>query len=131
MDAPVRLRARLADGLLGRRFPLPAGIPAAALPRGVTLRRNRWIPALGGWVARLGGPAAAVALPGTILVHPRVHPTERLVRHEAEHVRQWKEVPLFPLRYALDILRRGHASSRFETLARAAETMTRTPEKPA
>jgi hypothetical protein len=110
---------------------LPAGVPADALPPGTTLRRNRWVTGLGGVLARLGGPAAAVALRGTILVHPRAVLTERLVRHEAEHVRQWREVPLFPLRYAADILSRGHASSHFEALARDAETTTRTEsEKP-
>jgi hypothetical protein len=130
VGAALSLRERLAGALFGERLSLPAGVPREALPPGVAVRRNRWIPALGGWLARLGGPAAAVALPGVILVHPRTRLSERLLRHEAEHVRQWKEVPLFPLRYALDIVLQGHAASRFEALARAAESATRTdPEK--
>jgi hypothetical protein len=120
----------LSRRLLGPPLSLPEGVPQDALPEGVILRRNRWVTAIGGKLARLGGPAAAVALRRSILVHPRTLINERLVRHEAEHVRQWQEVPLFPLRYALDILLKGHASSRFERLAREAEATTReSPEK--
>lgn len=79
------------------------------------------VPALGGWLSRLGGPAAAVALRRTIVVHPDVPLTPRLLAHEIEHVRQWEEDLLFPLRYTLETLRRGYANNRYECQARAAE----------
>ena len=52
------------------------------LPEGVTLRSSRLIPAVGGRLSGMGRAAAAVTLGRTILVHPSIRVTERLVRHE-------------------------------------------------
>lgn len=89
---------------------------------GVRLRRSRWIPLLGGWLSGMGGPAAAVTLGSTILIHPDVVPTDALLRHELVHVRQWRNDPLtFHIRYALAHLRHGYRDNPFEIAARAAE----------
>lgn len=97
------------------------------MPPDVVLRRCRWIPALGGRLSRLGGPAGAVTLGRTILFHPRARITQRLVRHELAHVLQWKEESWFPVRYTLETLLRGYRANRYERAARAAEA----PQPPA
>lgn len=112
----------LLDRVLGRPLELPPGIPAESLPPGVTVRSGRLLPVLGGWGARLGAPAAAVALRRTVVVHPRVPLTRRLLLHELAHVRQWEEDRLFPLRYAVETLRRGYRQNRYEREARDAES---------
>lgn len=77
---------------------------------------------LGGWLTGSRTPAAAVTFGDTIVVHPDVTLTERLLRHELEHVRQWRAAPLtFPVRYAWEHLRRGYRENPFEVAARAAE----------
>jgi hypothetical protein len=97
----------------------PAGTP---LPPGVCIRSARWIPVLGGLLSGSRRAAAAVALGRTIIVHPGVPLSPRLIRHELAHVRQWQEYPLsFPLRYAWNHLRHGYRSNPFEVEARRAE----------
>jgi hypothetical protein len=91
------------------------------VPARVRLRANRWIPRVGGWLARMRAPAAAVAVGRTILVHPEVRLTRELLVHELVHVRQWEEDRLFPLRYALEHVRYGYWNNRYEQEARAAE----------
>jgi hypothetical protein len=104
---------------------VPAGEADAAplrLPHGVTLRRSRWLTALGGRLARMGGPAAAVTLGRTIVVRPGTALSERLLRHELAHVRQWTRRPLlFPVLYTLRQLRHGYHANPYEIEARAAE----------
>ena len=95
---------------------------AEPLPPGVSLRRARWLPALGGLLSGMGRPAAAVTLGRTIIVHPAARITPRLLRHELAHVRQWQRRPLvFPLLYILSHLRHGYESNPFEVEARNAE----------
>jgi hypothetical protein len=107
----------LLDALLGRRIEPPAATPAR-----VTVRAGRWIPRIGGWLAGARGPAAAVTLGRTIIVHPGVALTPRLLRHELAHVRQWEQRPLaFPLHYALQHLRHGYRDNPYEVEARQAE----------
>lgn len=108
------------DLLLGDRIPVAEELQPL-VPEGVTLRRGRLVPRIGGLLARMGGPAAAVALGRTIVVHPDVRLTERLLRHELEHVRQWRGDLLFPLRYALETVRNGYRENRYEQEARRAE----------
>lgn len=92
------------------------------LPPGVEVRLSRLIPVLGGRLSGMRGHAAAVALGRTILVHPAVRATPRLLRHELEHVRQWERHPhTFPLRYIWSHIRHGYAGNPFEVEARAAE----------
>jgi hypothetical protein len=94
----------------------------ARLPRGVTVRVGRWVPALGGWLSGHGRPAAAVTLGRTIVKHPDVPLTDRLLRHELAHVEQWRRHPLtFPLRYTWQHLRHGYRANPYEVEARAAE----------
>ncbi|HEX7117354.1 MAG TPA: DUF4157 domain-containing protein [Longimicrobiales bacterium] len=92
------------------------------LPPGVALRRGRWIPRIGGVLAGMGRPAAAVTLGRTIVVHPDAALTRRLLRHELTHVRQWQRDRLgFALRYAWNHFRYGYRDNPYEVEARAAE----------
>ena len=93
----------------------------APLPEGVTLRYATWLPAVAGILSRMRGPAAAITFGRTIVVHPRVQITERLIRHELAHVRQWEENRWFPLQYLMNHLRYGYEQNPYEVEARAAE----------
>lgn len=118
---PVRA---LLDAVLGPVVPPPPGVDPRAVPPGVTFRRGRWVPALGGVLGRMRGPAAAVTLRRTIVVDPGVaRMSARLLAHELAHVRQWEADALFPLKYALESLRRGYRDNRYEREARAAEAL--------
>lgn len=87
----------------------------------VTLRRGKLIPWLGGFFSRMGKPAAAVTLGKTIVLYRGVPLTDRLLRHELAHVRQWRD-PLFPFRYTVATLRYGYRSNPYEVEARMMET---------
>lgn len=101
--------------------PAPAPEP---LPDGVALRYARWLPRIAGVLSGMGGPAAAVTIGDTIVVHPSVAITDRLVRHELAHVRQWSANPwTFALRYTLNHFRYGYHENPYEVEARAAETL--------
>jgi hypothetical protein len=113
--------SHMADLVLGPRMDAPPELPPALVPAGVVLRQGRLLPALGGFFARMRGPAAAVTLGRTIVVHPGVLLTRRLLVHELAHVRQWDEDLLFPLRYAIESLRHGYTENRYERQAREAE----------
>lgn len=110
--------ARLVRAVTGR-----VETPPFPLPAGVVVVRGTWVPALGGLLTGMRGPAAATTLGDTIVVHPSVRLTERLLRHELEHVRQWRRSPLaFPVLYVWNHLRFGYEQNPFEREARAAET---------
>jgi len=92
------------------------------LPGHVAVVRGNWIPWLGGRLSGMKQPAAAVTLGSTIIVHPRVQLSPRLLRHELAHVAQWQQQPFsFPLRYLLNHLRYGYTNNPFEVEARSAE----------
>jgi hypothetical protein len=94
----------------------------AGLPPGVRVMRGALVPALGGRLARLGAPAAAVAIGRTIVVHPATALTDRLLRHELAHVRQWREHgAVFPVLYVWNHFRYGYRDNPFEVEARQAE----------
>jgi hypothetical protein len=112
---------RFLDAALGRTFVPPPGL-GELVPPGVTLRSGWLVPYLGGVLAGMKGSAAAVALGRTIIVHPRVELTRRLLLHELEHVRQWERERLFAVRYSVETLRRGYRENRYERAARDAET---------
>lgn len=114
----MRLLERLQDLVLGEEIVPSDALP---LPPGVRVRQGRWIPRLGGILGRMHGPAAAVTLRRTIVVHPSVRLTPRLLAHELAHVRQWAEDPWFPLRYTAESLRHGYLQNRYEREAREAE----------
>lgn len=100
-------------------------IPHDDTPEGVRIRAGRWVTGLGGRLSRMRGPAAAVTLGRTIIVHPDVALTPRLLRHELAHVRQWRRWPVtFPLRYIWQHLQHGYRDNPFEVEARAAELDT-------
>ena len=106
--------------LLGQPHDPPAGDPPLPLPPGVTVRRGRLVPRIGGLLLRSRRPAAAVALRRTIIVDPGARLTPGLLAHELTHVRQWAADPLFPLRYTLATLRHGYHNNPYEVEARAA-----------
>lgn len=114
--------------VLGRRIPPPPSLPAELLPAGVVLREGRLIPWIGGLLARMGAPAAAVTLRRTIVLSPGARLTPSLLAHELTHVRQWGEDPLFPLRYTLATLRHGYLANPYEREAReVASSLTLPP----
>lgn len=112
-------------GLVDRVARLAGGAVVSSpvpLPAGVSLRSSRLIPALGGLLSGMRGPAAAVTLGRTILVRPGTSVTARLVRHELAHVGQWERHPVtFPIRYVAAHIRHGYRENPFEREARAAE----------
>lgn len=102
-------------------FPRRAASPEP-LPDGVSLRKAAWLPAVAGMLSGMGGPAAAVTLGRTIIVHPSVRATHALLRHELAHVRQWQANPwTFPVLYAINHLRYGYHDNPYEVEARQAE----------
>jgi Domain of unknown function (DUF4157) len=107
--------------LLGR--PVPERELPAVDTTGAVIVRGTWVPALGGRLAGMAGPAAAVTLGSTIIIHPATRLTAGLLRHEMVHVRQWRRNPLgFAFVYAWHHFRLGYADNPFEVEARAAET---------
>lgn len=126
------LWSRILDSVLGPVAPAPATLPHGSVPPGVTFRNGRLIPGIGGVLGRMGGPAAAVTLGRTIVVHPDVQLSPGLLVHELTHVRQWNEDRLFPLKYALQSLRHGYLQNRYEVEARAEaeRAFPRTPTTP-
>ena len=112
--------------MIGKLVRVACRAPAATpepLPDGVSVRYARWLPGIAGRLSRMGGPAAAVTIGDTIIVHPSITITAVLVRHELEHVRQWQANPwTFPFRYALNHFKYGYHDNPYEVEARAAET---------
>jgi hypothetical protein len=97
-------------------------VSPVALPDGVSVVRGRWIPWIGGLFTGSRRPAAAVTVGDTIVVHPRAALTAELIRHELEHVRQWRSDGWrFPVRYAVQYARHGYRANPYEVSARAAE----------
>lgn len=93
-----------------------------SVPDGVSVRAARWLPAVAGRLSGMRAPAAAVTLGRTIIVHPDVRLTSRLLQHELAHVQQWRRHPFtFPARYVINHMRYGYEANPFEVEARAAE----------
>jgi hypothetical protein len=107
---------RLLDVVLGEPVQAPQGV---AVPDGVVIRSGRWVPVLGGLMGSMSGPAAAVTLGRSIVVHPRYPLDEKLLAHELVHVRQWREDRWFPVKYALGSIRHGYWMNPYEVEARA------------
>jgi hypothetical protein len=81
-----------------------------------------FVPGIGGRLAGMKGPAVAVTLGPIIIVHPGTRLSAGLMRHELEHVRQWRRNPAaFPLVYVWHHFRHGYAGNPYEIEARAAE----------
>jgi len=114
----VSLLQSLADRVLGPRIP-DAELPYP-VPPGVVVRRSRLIPAIGGMF--IGGsrrPAGAVTLGRTILCNPDSRLTDDLIVHELVHVEQWRDDPLFALKYCAEWFRHGYHENPFEKVAYA------------
>jgi hypothetical protein len=105
-------------GLAGRILgpEIPRSDIEYPLPPGVTVRRNRLVPMVGGWLMGGRSPAAGVTLGRTILVPPGAPPPAALIVHELVHVEQWRD-PLFPLRYSAAWLRHGYRNNPYEVEA--------------
>lgn len=102
--------------------PRPVSSPEP-LPEDVVLREAQWLPRLAGILSGMGGPAGAVTLGRTIILHPSARASAALIRHELAHVRQWQSHPVtFPIRYALNHLRYGYRDNPYEIEAREAES---------
>ncbi len=107
-----------------------ADVRAGVLPDDVEIRESAWITDLGGRLSGMQGPAHAVTLGRVIVVPPESRPSDRLLRHELAHVRQWRAEPLsFPVRYVWHHIRRGYWNNPFEMEARAEESVVRGPEE--
>ena len=102
---------------LGARIDPPPGSPAEIADGSVELRCNSWIPWIGGVLARMNRPAAAVTLGNTIVIHEDAEVTFTLLAHELAHVRQWRK-PLFPVLYAAATIRHGYWNNPYEIEAR-------------
>jgi hypothetical protein len=126
-DIAMSLLEPAAGLLLGRRIPPPAGIPEGLIPEGVVLREGSLVPRIGGLLARMGAPAAAVTLRRTIVVNPGASLSPRLLVHELTHVRQWRADFLFPFRYTLATLRHGYLNNPYEVEARLAAASAEFP----
>ncbi len=113
--------------VIGHEVPPPEELPRGAVPRQVTLREGRLVPWLGGLLAGMRSPAAAVTLGRTIVVRPGVRLTRELLAHELAHVRQWESDALFPLRYAAATLRHGYRNNPYEVEAREVEASPNPP----
>jgi hypothetical protein len=123
----MSLLEQAAGLVLGRRIPPPANLPEGAVPDGVVLREGRLVPRIGGLLARMGAPAAAVTLRRTIVVNPGTRLSPQLLLHELEHVRQWRADFFFPVRYTLATLRHGYTNNPYEVEARIAASSAEIP----
>lgn len=121
---------RAAATLLGDPIDPPGDLGAQPLPDGITLRRGRLVPWIGGRLARSRQPALAVTLRRSIILDPGATLTAELLEHELAHVRQWRADPLFPVRYALATLRHGYHDNPYEVEARQAADRVRTTSPP-
>lgn len=125
----MSLIERAASSLLGERIQVPRTIDPRMVPEGIVLRRGGLIPRIGGFLARMGAPAAAVTLRRTIVIDHAARLTPSLLAHEMAHVRQWQEDSLFPLRYTLATLRHGYRDNPYEIEARAIAAAASTPRE--
>jgi hypothetical protein len=102
-------RLRLADHLLHTYPEL----------REAQYRRGGWPLRVGGWFLGVRS-VAGIALGHTIWVAPDADLTPELLLHELAHVRQWRTVRWFPLRYVWASFRRGYRENPYEVAARRA-----------
>ncbi len=80
-------------------------------------RRGGLPPRIGGWV--LGTRSVAgITLWKTIFLAPDVGFPAELLLHELAHVRQFEEIPAFPVRYIWESIRAGYRGNRYEIAAR-------------
>lgn len=126
----MSLLRRATAAVFGEPMEVPASLPPDSVPPGVTLRRGRLVPWIGGMLVRSRHSAAAVTLRGTIIVNPSADLTLQLLEHELTHVRQWRADPLFPLRYTLATLRNGYYDNPYEIEARQAAASCTHPHSP-
>jgi hypothetical protein len=106
--------------VIGHRCALPEALvrafPELAEAR---YRRGGLPPRIGGWFLGIRS-VAGIALRHTVWLAPDADLTPELLLHELTHVRQWRSVRWFPVRYVWESLRRGYRENRYEIAARVA-----------
>ncbi len=116
----MALFARARRALIGEPLePDPRFVRLHPELAGVNLRHGGLPLRLGGWCLGVRS-VAGIALGRTVWIARDVHLTRDLLLHELEHVRQWRTVRWFALRYMWESLRRGYTNNRFEVSAREA-----------
>lgn len=119
--------ALLSRALIGEPLALSAALlaeyPELAEAR---YRRGGLPPRVGGWCLGVR-TVAGITLGHTVWLAPEAHLTPHLLLHELAHVRQWRRVRWFAVRYLWESLRRGYASNTYEVEAErcARERLTR------
>jgi hypothetical protein len=113
MQSPLR-------AIIGERCAIPEAFVRDFPELGeARYRRGGLPPRVGGWF--LGARSVAgIALRHTIWLAPDADLTPELLLHELAHVRQWRSVRWFPLRYVWESLRRGYRQNCYEVAARVA-----------
>lgn len=82
-------------------------------------RRGGLPPRIGGWFLGVRS-VAGIALRHTVWLAPDADLTPDLLLHELTHVRQWRAVRWFPVRYVWESVRRGYRQNCYEIEARIA-----------
>jgi hypothetical protein len=100
--------------LIGERMTLPDRLlrayPELSYAR---YRRGGLPPRIGGWC--LGArTVAGITLGRTVWLAPDADLTPELLLHELAHVRQWRSVRWFAMRYLWECVRRGYVQNRYE-----------------
>lgn len=108
------------DALIGERMTLPETLLRAHPElNDARYRRGGLPPRIGGWC--LGArTVAGITLGHTVWLAPDADLTPELLLHELAHVRQWRSVRWFALRYRWQCLRRGYTHNAYEVAARQA-----------
>lgn len=113
--------SKLKDRILGPRLQSPLVDVCEAW--NVEVRSCIWIPRLGGLLSGFHQSAAAVALHSWILISPSVRVTRPLLRHELQHILQWRRDRFFLLRYCYYHLRYGYRNNPYEREAVESERL--------
>jgi len=117
------VRWSILRAFIGERCVLPEAL-IREFPelRSARYRRGGLPPRIGGWF--LGARSVAgIALRHTVWLDQNADLTPDLLLHELAHVRQWRSVSWFPIRYIWESLRRGYDRNRYEVAARSEARM--------
>jgi len=110
--------SRLAELVMGTPLELsPELIERWPELAAVRWRRGGWPPRVPGWF--FGSPHVAITLWHYVFLGPGFEPTAALLLHELRHVQQFESVRAFPVRYLVELVRRGYRRNRYEVDADA------------